>query len=202
MHRRAVPHQHQAARACPPPMLQKRAHVVGVDRVRLAVKRECALRRDGADGRQMIPGPPLVQAGGVPHRRIRAGDTGPGLHAGFISEEEALRLGLRPLLRAGQVAACPRVMAASARCRARRAGVWGLQRRTWPKRPIGRGWEETPHASCITAARRQAPGAGACPPLADRSLADAQGFGDRARRPAFGLELPGLQPPGCFPIRG
>jgi hypothetical protein len=39
-------------------------------------------------------------------------------------------------------------------------------------------------------------------PLADGALADAQGVGDLALRPALVLELPGLEPPGCFPIRG
>jgi hypothetical protein len=39
-------------------------------------------------------------------------------------------------------------------------------------------------------------------PLADGALADAEGFGDLVLRPALLLELPGLQPPGCFPIRG
>ena len=44
--------------------------------------------------------------------------------------------------------------------------------------------------------------AGTCHPLADGSLADAYGFGDLALRPALVLELPGLEPPGFFPIRG
>jgi hypothetical protein len=39
-------------------------------------------------------------------------------------------------------------------------------------------------------------------PVADGALADAEGFGDLARRPALVLELPGLQPPGFFPMRG
>ncbi len=39
-------------------------------------------------------------------------------------------------------------------------------------------------------------------PWADGALADAEGFGDLALRPALVLELPGLQPPGFFPMRG
>jgi hypothetical protein len=39
-------------------------------------------------------------------------------------------------------------------------------------------------------------------PLADGSFADTQCLGDSALRPAPLLELPGLQPPGFFPILG
>jgi hypothetical protein len=43
---------------------------------------------------------------------------------------------------------------------------------------------------------------GACHPLADGSLADAERLGDLAPGPPLLLEVPGLQPPGFFPVVG
>jgi hypothetical protein len=48
----------------------------------------------------------------------------------------------------------------------------------------------------------RAPLAGPRHPLTDGSLADAEGLGNQALRPALVLELTGLQPPGFFPSRG
>jgi hypothetical protein len=42
-------------------------------------------------------------------------------------------------LSAGQVSSRQRVMAVSSRCRARRAGFYGLQRRVFSKRPTWTG---------------------------------------------------------------
>jgi hypothetical protein len=111
----AIPDQDYATWHLTQQMLQKRDHVFGVDRVVLTVKIEFALRRYRADGREVIPGPPLLQDGGMPNGRIGADDTGQGIEPGFVYKEEAAALGLRPLLRAGQVAWRQRVMAASSR---------------------------------------------------------------------------------------
>jgi hypothetical protein len=95
----------------------------------------------------MVAGPPLAHNGRLAHRRIGAHDTGKGINPGLVSEEEALLLGLRPLLIAGQVSSRQQAIAASSRWRARRAGFWGLQWITWHKRPTGRGWYERPNAN-------------------------------------------------------
>src|ERR687895_2932887 len=96
-------------------MLQKGDHILGVDGVILIMEIQLALRRDGADGRKMLAGPPLPQDGRLPHRRVGAHDTGQGVKTGLVYEEEALLLLLRPLLRAGQVCSRQCAMAASSR---------------------------------------------------------------------------------------
>ena len=85
------------------------------------MKIQLALRRDGADGREVIARPPLPENGRVAYRGIRADDTGQGIEARFIDEEDGLPLDLGPLLSAGQVSSRQRVMAASSRWLARRA---------------------------------------------------------------------------------
>jgi hypothetical protein len=102
----------------------------------------------------MVTGPPLSQDRRLAHRRIRAHDTGEGIKPGLVYKEDALLLGLRPLLIAGHVASRQRAIAASSRWRARRAGFCGLQRITWHKRLTWRGWYEMLNASCMTAAIR------------------------------------------------
>jgi hypothetical protein len=118
------------------------------------VKVQLARWGDGADGREMIPGPPLVHDGGGADGRRRADDTGQGIEPRFVDEEEALALDLRPLVRAGQVSSLPRLMAASSRWRARRAGLCGRQWIAWHRRPTWRGWYETPNSSWMMAAIR------------------------------------------------
>jgi hypothetical protein len=100
---------------------------------------QLALGRDGPDGREMLAGAPLPQDRRLAHRRVCAHHTGQGIEPGLIDEEERVPLGLGPLLSAGQVSSRQRVMAPSSRCRARRAGVCGLQRTAWHKRPTWRG---------------------------------------------------------------
>ena len=106
----------------------------------LTVKIQLARRGDRADGGEMIAGAPFPEDGRVAHRGIGAHHAGQGIKAGFIEEEDRLLLRLRPLLRAGQISSRQRVMAPSSRCRARRAGFWGLQRSALSKRPTWTGW--------------------------------------------------------------
>jgi hypothetical protein len=88
----------------------------------------------------MVAGVPLPQDGGLAGWGIRTPDTGEGIKPGLIDAEERLVLGFRPLLRAGQMSSRPRVIAASSRWRARRAGFCGLQRIALPRRPTWVGW--------------------------------------------------------------
>jgi hypothetical protein len=83
----------------------------------------------------MVASPPLLQNGCLAYWGIGADRTGQGIEPGFIDEENRLPLGLCPLLSAGQVSSRPRAMAASSRCRARRAGFCGLQGSVFSKRP-------------------------------------------------------------------
>jgi hypothetical protein len=139
MHRCPIPHDPQAARHLPPQMLQKGHDICRVDRPALAVNRQLAVGGNGAHGREMIASPPLLENRRVAHRGIGADHTGQGRESGRIDEEEALPVGLRPLLMAGQVSWRQRAMLASSRWRARRAGFWRLQRSVLSKRPTGLG---------------------------------------------------------------
>jgi hypothetical protein len=127
--RRAIPDEDHPAGHLPQQVLEKRDHGVSVDGAVLAVEVELALGRDGADSGEMVVGAPLPQNGRLAHRRLGAHDTGQGIESGIVSEEDGLPLGLRPLLRAGQISSRQWAIAASLRCRSRRIGFWGLQ---WP----------------------------------------------------------------------
>ena len=139
MHRCPIPHDPQAARHLPPQMLQKGHDIGSVDRPALAGNRQLAVGGNGAHGREMIASPPLLETRRVAHRGIGADHTGQGRESGLIDEEEALPVGLRPLLMAGQVSWRQRARRASSRWRARRAGFWRLQRSVLSKRPTGLG---------------------------------------------------------------
>src|SRR3712207_70016 len=121
-------------------MLQKGHDIGRVERSFLAVKIQLPLWRDGADGREMLAGPPLLEHRRVAHRRVGADHTGQGVESRLIDEEEALLVSFRPLLRAGHVSWRQRAMAASSRWRARRAGFCRLQRIALSKRPTWLGW--------------------------------------------------------------
>jgi hypothetical protein len=154
MNRGAVPTEDHAAPHLTPQVFQEGHHSRRVDRVALAVEVQRALRRERGDRRQVVTGLPRAQDGRPARRRVRAHHAGSGIAARVISAEDRLLLGLRPLLSAGHVSPRQRAIAASSRWRARRAGVWGRQWITWPKRPTWRGWEEMPHTNCMTAAIR------------------------------------------------
>ena len=134
-----IPEEQQTAGHLAQQMFQKGYDIDRVDRLLLTVKIELTFRGEGADRREMIPGPPFPEDGGLAYWSIRADDTGQGIDPGFIDEEERLPLGFGPLLSAGQVSSRQRVMATSSRWRARRAGFCGPQWMAWHKRPTGRG---------------------------------------------------------------
>jgi hypothetical protein len=113
-----------------------------------------ALRRYRPDGGEVVAGAPCPQDRRVPHGGIGAPDTRPGINPRRIDAEEALWRFLRPFVMGGQLSSRQRAIAASSRCRARRAGLWRRQRRAWHKRPIWVRWEETPQVRRLTAAMR------------------------------------------------
>jgi hypothetical protein len=151
---RAGPEPHQRAGHRPEQGLANRHHSARVERAVLAVEVARARGGDGAARGPMVAGPPRPQEGCLADGGIRAHATRQGIEPGCIDEEERLPLGLCPLLRGGQVSARQRALAASSRCRARRAGCWGLQRHVCSKRPPWTGWEETPNARRIMVAIR------------------------------------------------
>jgi hypothetical protein len=120
--RRAIPNEYDPARHLPQQVLEKGDDVAGIQSVALAMEIQLPLRGDGADGGEMVTGPPLPQDGCLPDRRLGAHRAGEGIKTGFIQEEDRLRLRLRPLLSVGHVSARQCAMAASLRCRARRTG--------------------------------------------------------------------------------
>jgi hypothetical protein len=119
----------------------------------LAMKIQLALRRDGADGREVIPRPPLPQNGRLAYWGIGT-DAGQGIEARFVDEKDVLPLRLRPLWIAGQVSSRQRVMVASFRWRARRAGFCKLHGIALHKRPTWMAWYEMPNSKEMTAAMR------------------------------------------------
>jgi hypothetical protein len=139
MNRRPVPEEQQTARDLAQQVLQKGDDIDGIDGLVLPMKIQLAFRGEGADRREMIPGPPFPEDGGLAYWGIRADDTGQGIEPRFIDEEDRLPLGFGPFLSAGQVSSRQWVMATSSRWRARRAGFCGLQRMAWHKRPTWRG---------------------------------------------------------------
>jgi hypothetical protein len=130
----AIPDNDHTTGDLPQHMLQEGYHVLRIEGALLDVEIEFSLRGDGADGREMITRPPLPQDGSLAHRGIGADDTGQGIKPRFVYEQDCLLLRLRPFLRAGQVSSRQWAIAASSRCRARRAGFCGLQRMAWHKR--------------------------------------------------------------------
>jgi hypothetical protein len=140
MDRRAIPEDHQAAGHFAPQMLQKGHDISRVEGRFLAVNVQLTLGGDGADGREMLAGPPLLQHGRLAHGCIGPDAAGQGIEPRFVYAKDALRLDVCPLLMAGQVSCRPRAMAASSRWRARRAGFCGLQRSPLSLRPTWTGW--------------------------------------------------------------
>ena len=147
MDRGAIPDEDHAAGHLAQQVRQEGDHIRRVERAVLTVEIPFALRRDGTDGREVIAGAPFPQDGCLAHRRVGAHDTREGIKPRLVYEEEGLRLGFRPLLMAGQLSSRHWAMAASSRCRARRAGFCGLQRRALHKRPTWRGWYEMPNST-------------------------------------------------------
>ena len=115
VNRHPIPEGPQAAGHLAQQVLQKGDHLTGSDGLGLAMTIQLAPRRDGADGREVIPRPPLPENGRVAYRGRGADDTGQGIEPGFIDEEDRLPLGLGPLLSAGQLSSRQRAMATSSR---------------------------------------------------------------------------------------
>jgi len=131
----AIPNHHHAVGPFPQQVFQKGHDVGSMEGTLLAVKIHLARRGNGRDRRHMVACPPLSQHGRLPHGRIGTHDTGQGIKAGLVSEEDRLVLGFGPLLMAGQVSSRQRAIAASSRWRTRRSRFCGLQRMALQRRP-------------------------------------------------------------------
>jgi hypothetical protein len=154
VHGWTIPDNHHPAGHLAQQVLPKGHHILRIHGVVLAGEIPLALRRDRTDGGEVVAGPPFPQDQRVPHGGIGAHDTRQGIKARLIDEEDALLLVLRPFLIVCQISSRQRTIAASSRCRARRAGFWRLQRRALHKRPMWVRWKETPNERRITAAMR------------------------------------------------
>jgi hypothetical protein len=146
MHGCAIPEHDHAARHFAPQGLQEGDHLPCVDGAVLTMEVPLAFRRDRTASGEVSAGLPFPPHGGLADRRLGADDTGQGINARCIYQEERVLLGWRPLLRAGQV---------SSRQRARRAGFWGRQRSAWHPRLRCPGWDITPNSRRMTAAIRR-----------------------------------------------
>ena len=140
VNRGPIPDDDHPAGHLPQRVLQKGHYIHRIEGAVLAMEIQPPLWGDGADGREMIASPPLLQDRGLSNRRIGADDAGQRIEPGFIDKKDASPLGLRPLLMAGQVSWRQRAMATSSRWRARRAGFCGLQRIVLSNRPTWTGW--------------------------------------------------------------
>jgi hypothetical protein len=81
MNRGTIPDEDHPARHLPQQMLQKGDHICRVHRMVLAVEVEFALRRDGADGRQMVARVPFPQNRSLAYWGVSAYDTREGIKA-------------------------------------------------------------------------------------------------------------------------
>ena len=81
---RPVPENDHPAGHLAQQVLEKGDNVAGIQRMVLAMKIQLPLGGDGADGGEMIAGPPFLQDWRVPPRRIGADDTGQGIEARFV----------------------------------------------------------------------------------------------------------------------
>jgi hypothetical protein len=115
VHRGPIPEAQQGAGHLAPQGLQKRDDIGGLDALLLAMNIPLALRRNGADRREVITGPPFPEHGRVADWSIGPDDAGPGREPRCIDEEERLPLGLSPLVRPGQGSSRQRAIAASSR---------------------------------------------------------------------------------------
>jgi hypothetical protein len=154
MHGRPVPENDHPAGRLAQQVLQKGDHFPSIEGVILAMEIQLPLGRDGADGGEMIAGPPFLQDRRVPPGRIGADDTGQGIEARFVDEPEVRPLRLRPFWIAGHVSSRQRAIATSSRWHARRAGFCRLHWIAWHQRPTWTGWYERPNAKAMTAAMR------------------------------------------------
>jgi hypothetical protein len=110
-----LPAEQQRAGHLAPQGLQKRDDIGGIEALLLAMNIQPALRRHGADRREVIPRPPVPEHGRVADRSRGPDDAGQGIEPRCIEEEDRLPLGMSPLLRPGQVSSRPRAIAASSR---------------------------------------------------------------------------------------
>jgi hypothetical protein len=111
----ATPDDDHAAGALAQQVLEKRDHVMRGEGALLAVQVQLTRWRQGADGREMITRPPLLQNGRLAHRGRGPDDTRQGVEPRFIYQEDGLALGLCPLLMARQVSSRQCALAASSR---------------------------------------------------------------------------------------
>jgi len=141
MHGGAIPHHDDhTARHFAPQVCQEGPHSCRVDGAVLSAEGPLARRRDRTAGGAVIARPPCPPPRGLADRRLGSDDAGQGRTARFIDTEERGLLGLRPFVMAGQGSSRHRAMAVASRCRARRAGFWGLHRRALHTRLIWPGW--------------------------------------------------------------
>lgn len=133
--RGAIPNELHPPRHLAQQVLEKPDHVGRIERMTLAVEVQLALGWDGTEGREVMPHPPLPYDRRLAYRDIGADHTGQGIEARCLYEEDDLLLRLRPFVMVGQVCSRHWVIAAVSRWRARRAGLCGLPRMAWQRRP-------------------------------------------------------------------
>jgi hypothetical protein len=84
MDRRPIPDDHQAACPFAQPILQKGHNIDRVQCPCLAGNVQMTLWGDGADGREMVAGPPLLPNGRLAYRGMHADATGQGIASRFV----------------------------------------------------------------------------------------------------------------------
>jgi hypothetical protein len=86
MNRGPIPNDDQTAGNLAEEVLQKGDHICRIEGMVLVEEVQFALRGQGADGREMITGAPLLQDRGVAYGGIGPDHTGQGIKARFVYE--------------------------------------------------------------------------------------------------------------------
>ena len=104
---RSIPDNHHPARDLAQQVLQEGDHIPRIDGAVLAVEVQLALWRDRTDGREMISGSTIPAGWASGPRGIGAHDTGQGIKARLVYEEDAFVAGPAPLFDGGPGVVAP-----------------------------------------------------------------------------------------------
>ena len=136
----AVPDHQQLIREVAQQVAQEVDHLRAVQRLLPYHLEEATVRRDAADGRQMIARQGHAEDRGLPARGVGARPSGQEVEAGFIDPDDRPPVGYRPLCSAGQRSVDQVWTAASSRWLARTTGCCGLQSSARRRRLTWAGW--------------------------------------------------------------
>src|SRR5574341_2051247 len=155
MGRQSIPNDQEFAGDMVEQMLEKTHDGRTFESLLLRHQVQVTSRRNGADGREMIPGQRDAQQRRFAYRRIGAYQGGQQIEARFIHKHYGASFLRGFFCRSGQVSLRQRSTASSSRCSARSTGFWLLQRTAFKRRPTCVRLYRTPNSRSITLATRR-----------------------------------------------